>query len=304
MIKVSVVIPVYNDPIGLQDTLESLVEQNFPRDQYEIIVADNGSTKKTLDVAKNYVNKYPQLVKFVIEDKIQSSYAARNKGISVAKGELISFIDADMTIRENWLIKIISIFQDVDPDYLGCKVRVYAKNKSLASLYNVCNGFNVKSRMSNLHYAPTCCLTVKKKVLNKEGYFDSRLKSGGDTEFGERVWNTGSYKFHYAENIIMYHPAREKLSKLIRKTIRIGRDGRGMVSCLYPERYSWINNVYLNYRRYLPENPLLIRKKYKCGYSFKVSTTIKLSILPMILHYLSTLAFLWAKLQYFRNRVH
>jgi glycosyltransferase involved in cell wall biosynthesis len=304
LIKVSVVIPVYNDPSGLQDTLESLVAQNFPKDQYEIIVVDNGSTDKTLDVAKMHADKYPQLVKYVIEDNIQSSYAARNKGIIVAKGELISFIDADMTVREEWLIKIQSIFKDEDPDYLGCKVRVYAKNKSIASLYNVLHGFDVKSSMSNLHYAPTCCLTVKKKVFDKEGYFDSRLKSGGDTEYGERVWNTGSYKFYYAENIFMYHPSRDKLSKLVRKTIRIGRDGRGMVSCLYPERYSWINKLYLNYHRYLPENPLLIRKKYRCGYSFKVSTTIKLSILPMILHYISALAFLWAKLQYFMNRVH
>ena len=115
MIKVSVVIPVYNDPSGLQDTLESLVAQNFPKDQYEIIVVDNGSTDKTLDVAKMHADKYPQLVKYVIEDNIQSSYAARNKGIIVAKGELISFIDADMTVREEWLIKIQSIFKRTHP---------------------------------------------------------------------------------------------------------------------------------------------------------------------------------------------
>ena len=77
----------------MNKVLASLVEQDFPKEQYEIIVADNRSTDKSLDVAQEYTKNYPYLVKYVIEDKIQSSYAARNKGINTAKGSILAFTD-------------------------------------------------------------------------------------------------------------------------------------------------------------------------------------------------------------------
>ena len=80
---------MYKDSKGLRDSLSCLVNQNFPKDKYEIIVADNGSTDGTLNVAKNFNKKYPGLVHYVIENKIQSSYAARNRGIKLSKGKLI-----------------------------------------------------------------------------------------------------------------------------------------------------------------------------------------------------------------------
>ena len=56
-IIISVIIPVYNDSHGLRDTLESLITQNYPPENFEVIVADNGSTDNTLDVAKEFIQK-------------------------------------------------------------------------------------------------------------------------------------------------------------------------------------------------------------------------------------------------------
>jgi|TARA_B100001971_G_scaffold212256_1_gene241936 glycosyltransferase involved in cell wall biosynthesis len=72
-----------------------MVEQDFPKNEYEIIVADNGSTDNTLDIANKYINNYSILVKYVIESNVQSSYAARNKGINIAKGDILAFTDSD-----------------------------------------------------------------------------------------------------------------------------------------------------------------------------------------------------------------
>ena len=80
-----------------------MVNQDFPKDQYEIIVADNCSTDESLDVAQEYTENYPYLVKYVVEDKIQSSYAARNKGIQISKGNVLAFTDSDCDPVENWL---------------------------------------------------------------------------------------------------------------------------------------------------------------------------------------------------------
>lgn len=296
MIEISIIIPVYNDPKGLKDTLSSLVIQNFPKDEYEVIVADNDSADETLNVAKKYSNKHPGLIKYVVEDQIQSSYAARNKAIKVAKGKLISFIDADMTVKSNWIKKIKSVFQNVDCEYLGCKVHLYSTKHSFASLYNILNGFNVGSRMNKDQYAPTCCLTVRKEVFEKIGLFDSRFKGGADSEFGKRAFAAG-INFHYEPGIIMLHPARGTISKLLKKSLRIGRS-RAETSSVFPERFGYNRQRYMLVRYYLPHNPWKIKKKYKCGYSLKFITVIKLSLFPVVSQVVSLVTFFLSKLKF------
>jgi glycosyltransferase involved in cell wall biosynthesis len=293
---ISVIIPVFNDPDGLNDTLESLLLQDFPKNEYEIIIVDNGSTDNTRNVGNEFSKKYPLLTTLLIEDKIRSSYAARNKGIAVARGELISFIDADITVRYDWLRNIREIFDRKHIDCLGCNVRLYSTRKSIASLYNLLRDFTIKSDIEEAHYIPTCCLTVRREVFNKIGLFDSRLRSGGDWEFGNRAWNDNII-FHYAGNITIYHPARNTIISLLRKSMRIGRGGRGQLSCLYPKRYGYFNKIYLSWRHLVPRNPYSIRSQYKCGYSFKTTTVIFFSFFPVVSHIFSLIGFLWAKME-------
>ena len=234
-IIISVIVPVYNDSRGLKDTLESLVNQNSPPENFEIIVADNGSTDNTLDVAKAFTQKYPKLIRFVVEDKTQSSYAARNMGIKNARGSIIAFIDADMSVDEDWLTGISDSLKEHQADYLACNVEIYTKGKSIFGLYNKMTGFPVEDYVRNLHFAPTCCLVVRKIVFENAGLFDSRLISSGDKEFGTRVYKSG-YKIYYEPNIVMKHPARSSLKQLFSKSFRIGR-GAQQLSSYHPERY-------------------------------------------------------------------
>ena len=217
---ISVIIPVYNDPQGVKDTLESLVNQTYPN--YQIIVADNGSTDSTLDVVHDFSEKYPDLIEVVVEDSIQSSYAARNKGIKTAKGSIIAFVDADMSVKDDWIQKISESMEKNKADYLACRVDIYSDDESLVSKYNMLTGFPLEEYVYTRHFAPTCCLVVKRKIFDELGDFDSNLISGGDYEFGVRVYNSGKQLF-YDPEIVMYHPARSTLKQLIKKSFRIGR---------------------------------------------------------------------------------
>jgi len=209
---ISVIVPVYNDPNGLQDTLQSLTNQDYT--DYEVIVVDNGSTDNTREIAK----KFP--VKLLVEER-RSSYAARNKGVENAKGDVIAFIDADMTVDRNWLSRIAK----KDADYLGCKVEIIASKNNIFSRYNSLTGFPVLRYITEKHFIPTCCLVVKRNVFKKIGFFNSNLISNGDLEFGIRVYKAG-YKMEYAPNITMYHPARESFCSLFEKYFRIGKGFR------------------------------------------------------------------------------
>lgn len=270
---VSVIIPVYNDPAGLRNTLKSAVEQKYPSEMFEIIIVDNGSTDDTFKVANEFAEKYPQLIKVTVENTIQTSYAARNKGIRASKGSIIVFVDADMTINVNWLQDIINEIEKYKADYLACNVEVHSSNDSIYGLYDKITGFPVERYVNNDHFAPTCCLVVSKALIDKIGLFDSTLLSGGDFEFGNRVYRAG-FNMQYSPDIIMKHPARTSIRQLYYKAFRVGR-GLRQISCYHSEYFKnnkSINRNILNPVYYLPVPPWSFNKSLKGNYAWDTAS--------------------------------
>lgn len=235
-VLVSVIIPVYNDPEGISQTLDSLAQQTYPDHQHEVVVVDNDSTDRTRSVAREYCENWGN-VTMELEDEIQSSYAARNTGIRASEGDICVFLDADMIVEKDWLESIVDRFTNSDIDYLGCNVEITVppgKNTVFAR-YNRASGFPVQYDIEEKQFAPTCCLAVNKSLFDEVGMFDERLMSGGDYEFGNRVHECGT-ELHYAEDIVLYHPARSSFRSLIKKSLRQGR-GVGQLQRYYPNRY-------------------------------------------------------------------
>lgn len=78
---ISVIVPVYNGEMITGDCIESILSQNYPKEKIEIFNVDNNSKDNTAKIIK----RYP--VRYILEDKIQSSYASRNAAIRIAKRE-------------------------------------------------------------------------------------------------------------------------------------------------------------------------------------------------------------------------
>jgi len=257
--NISVIVPVYNDPNGIKNTLSSLISQEYPEKSYEVLVIDNNSNDKTPHVIEEYIFKKPNLVKKFSENKIQSSYAARNKGIKKSNGSILAFIDSDMVVESKWLSKAIESMRRKKAEVLACNVEIYIPKHSnnIFAKYDKYTGIPVKEYIMYSNFAPTCCIFVEKRVFDEAGLFDSRLVSSGDYEFGNRISEMG-IKIHYDENIIMYHPARTSFKSLVKKSIRIGR-GNQQMSKYYPEN-SW--SLY-DLRNYLPTNPIRFMKRVR-----------------------------------------
>lgn len=232
---VSVIVPVYNDPSGLRTTLESLVDQTYPPDAYEVVVVDNGSTDDTLAVAEAIADADPELVRVERETDTQGSYAARNTGIDASSGEILAFVDADVRVGSEWLAAGVEAMAERDAEYLGCRVDVSCPRRTLAGLYNAVTGFPVERYVAENEFAPTCALFVARAVVRELGPFDEELVSGGDTEFGQRVAASGR-ELHYASDVRVEHPARTSLRSLLEKNVRVGR-GITQRGRRYPDRY-------------------------------------------------------------------
>lgn len=242
----SIVIPVYNDPAGLRTTVDSLVDQSAT--DYEIVVADNGSTDETTDVAHEFARR--DRVRHVVEDEIQGSYAARNAGIEAATGEVLGFVDADMWVGDDYVESISSLVAGEGPNYVGCNVELVADGGSIGR-FRRSTGFPVERYLSESNFAPTCCLVVHRHVFDAVGRFDERLRSNGDLEFGRRVHEAG-FELSFAPDVTLYHPARSTLRELYSQNVRIGR-GRTEVDRYHGDRLDVRHP--LHPKNFLPVHP-------------------------------------------------
>ena len=235
----------------MNNLLKLLVNQDFPKDQYEIIVAYNGFDDKTLDVAKTFTNYFPRLVKYVIENKIQSSYAARNKGIRIAKGQVLAFIDSDCIPTLNWLSQGYSTLVKNKVSMLAGRIKFTYKNSkpNLWEYFDASTKLNQKSYVENAGFGATANLFVRKKMFDKYGLFLPEFQSGGDYEFGRRLTQLGEVLL-YAETSLVYHPARFTFRDKLAKSKRVAK-GQKML-----ERMGLLNHGQLNWRQ------LILTKHY------------------------------------------
>lgn len=119
-IKVSVIVPAYNEEKYLERCLETIVRQTL--EEIEIILIDDGSNDKTYDICEKYYAAYPDKV-VVIHKKNEGLGPARNTGISIARGAYIGFVDADDWIDVNMYKSMYESAQENNSDIVICDVR-------------------------------------------------------------------------------------------------------------------------------------------------------------------------------------
>lgn len=113
----SVIVPMYNaeDYIGV--CLDSLLNQNLSLNSYEIIVVNDGSKDKSKLIVERYSEKYPNII--LCNQNNSGNGAARNKGIGLAKGKYLYFLDSDDYLAVNVLDSLLKILENQNLDILG-----------------------------------------------------------------------------------------------------------------------------------------------------------------------------------------
>lgn len=217
---VSVIIPVLDSSSYLKHCLEALEKQSYPVNRYEVIVIDNGSTEDIGSVTA----RFPRVR--TLHEPQSGSYNARNTGIAAAKGRIVAFTDADCIPAHNWIEEGVKALGSVPNCGLAAgSIQFSFHNPSRPNVIELCDSvmhLQQSYYLRDSHFGVTANIFTFKSIIEAVGYFDATLKSGGDREWGQRVFMAG-YQQVYADQATIQHPARASFSEFYRKVTRTAR---------------------------------------------------------------------------------
>lgn len=179
MKKISIVVPIYNVELYLRECIESLVNQNLPSAEYEIILVNDGSTDRSGEIAKEYVDKFDNITFY--EQVNQGQAVARNLGLNKAQGEYVMFVDSDDYLEKNILKRMYDEAVANNNDILITGFNVQQKdgdyhNQTDLKIFNT-NLSGADALLQGLNIGSTCTRLYKRELLsNNNIYFKAGIK--------------------------------------------------------------------------------------------------------------------------------
>ncbi len=215
MAFVSVVVPCFNEERRIGRTLSALLDQSYPKQRYEIVVVDNGSTDDT----RRLVARYP--VRCLIEER-RSSYAARNAGIEATSGDYLAFIDSDCVPEASWLENLVRCDRESGQGLVAGRIELLPPVRPTRGSLLLALRFSSGVRRENAEArgaAPGGNLLVQREIFEEIGLFDVAV-SGADSEFTRAVAR-GGRKLVYADDAVVWHPGEISDAEFLRRSFRI-----------------------------------------------------------------------------------
>jgi len=206
--RISVIVPTYNEGKTLEPCLLSLRQQKF--EDFELMVVDGHSTDNTVDVAKKYVDK-------VIFDEGKGAGAARNLAAKQAKSDIIGFVDADTVVLDDWVKIIDEDFRKFNLVGLGGVIRSWGGNIIDQAVFRFGSDiiYQITQHFGFYQLSGANSAFLKSAYLNAGGYNES-LKMLDDLEIGLRMKKYG--KLMVDSRLVAYSSPRRMRQKGHTKT--------------------------------------------------------------------------------------
>ncbi|WP_423188923.1 glycosyltransferase family 2 protein [Alkalibacterium sp. f15] len=214
MTKISIIIPVYNLENYLKRTIDSIMEQSY--DNWELIMVDDGSKDDSLAIIKEYSAKHSN-IRFISQSNAGPGLA-RQKGLDVAEGEYILFVDGDDLLPQNTLEKYVDIIKTHSPDVVSGGFLELRRDKNMSKIkriptlegYYSENEFRKNfSDFESVNIKSLCFRIYKKDFIHKNNISFSNHYMGEDAIFNFKTYAVLSDIYITKDIVYIYDRTRE-----------------------------------------------------------------------------------------------
>lgn len=234
MLKLSLIIPVYNRPDEVEELLKSLSEQT-DRD-FEVIIVEDGSSLKCDDIVENYSDKLN--IKYFYKPN-SGPGTTRNYGVDRAEGNYFIFFDSDCIIPENYIEKCKKFLSSNYVDAFGGPDAAHesftniqkAINYSMTSFFTTGGIRGGKKKLDKFHPRSFNMGLSKEAFEKSEGF--GNIHPGEDPDLSIRLWNLG-YKTKLFKDVYVFHKRRIDWNKFFTQVNKFGK-ARPILNSWHPQ---------------------------------------------------------------------
>jgi len=247
--KVSIIIPCRNEEKIISKCLDSVVTNDYPKNNLEVLVVDGMSTDRTKEILEKYSQSYPFIK--ILENPNKFTPFSLNIGIKQARGDVIMRLDAHATYQKDHISKCLKYLEEYEVDNVGGAVKaVSLNNKSIskAIAFSLSSPFGVGGSYFRLGVKkPIFVDTVfggcyRKKIFKEIGLFNEKLIRSQDLEFNLRLKRSGG-KILLAPDIVSQYYPKSNLRDFFSHNISDG------IWSIYPLKFV---KIPFSLRHYLP----------------------------------------------------
>ena len=244
--KISVILPVRNEVRSLGRLLDQLLQQTYPADRFEILIADGRSNDGTRELVERKASTAAVAIRVVDNPGIRSG-AGRNAGVAAATGEIILFIDGHCEIPSPHLLQdTVNLLEETGADCLCRPQPLIAFSpqgvgRIIADVRASALGHGRDSLIYNMSHSgfvhpASSGATYRRPVFERLGMYDESFDACEDVEFNTRVAAAG-YKAYTDPRLSVYYEPRNSFRGLFRQMMRYGI-GRVRLARKHPESAS------------------------------------------------------------------
>jgi len=210
----TIIIPCRNEEEYIGRCLDSVITQDYPKENLEVLVVDGMSDDKTRGIIDDYCQKY-SFIK-LLDNHYKFTPFALNIGIKKSSGKIIVRMDAHADYAKDYVSRCIGAMNDSGADNVGGRVMVMPRDNSLASraialclssFFGAGNAiYKIKTAKKPVEVDTVFCGCYKREVFDKIGLFNERMIRSQDMELNIRLKKSGAKIIIFPDIIVNYYP--------------------------------------------------------------------------------------------------
>ncbi len=224
---ISVIIPVYNEENYIRICVDSMLQQNYPREDMEWFFVDGMSSDRTREILEEYQKEYPGLIRVLLNENKTVPYAM-NLAIKEAKGKYIIRLDAHAEYADDYFSKCVEVLEETGADNVGGVMETKSRTeigKSIAKMLSSKFGVGDSQFRTNGKdgYVDTVPFgAFRSDVFEKVGLYDERLTRNQDSELNYRIIHNGG-KIYLSNKIKLAYYCRDSVAGIAKMALTNGK---------------------------------------------------------------------------------